>query len=288
MARRRNRPLLSGAWISDSFARFLAHFSRTKSASATMLHERGPASAGSQMAELGLGRSDPSRELGAATAQLRRNMVERQLQTFDVNDIPLLERFLNVPREIFLPPELAPLAYSDLGLFLKDSQGRKVRYLLPPLILARMLQEAEIDSSDRVLDVAGGAGYSAALLAGLAGEVVALESDPALVAQAKENLKAAGIENVRVECGPLGRGLPAAGPFDIILIHGGVEEGLEPLLDTLKPNGRLIAIAKMDEESGQQVVRFERREGVPSAFRPLFDASAPVLHEFAKAPAFAF
>jgi protein-L-isoaspartate(D-aspartate) O-methyltransferase len=240
------------------------------------------------MAEAMLAHPDKVKQIGAATAILRRTMVERQLQTFDVVDVPVLERFQDVPREAFLPADLTPLAYSDSGLFLKDSHGRKARYLLPPLILARLLQGAEIRSSDKVLDVAGGAGYSAALLAGLAGEVVALESDPALAAKANDNLKSIGVENVRVECGPLGKGAPDAGPFDVILIHGGVEEGLEPLFASLKPNGRLIAIAKIDEDSGQQVVRFERNEGVAAGSRPLFDASAPVLSEFAKAPAFVF
>jgi protein-L-isoaspartate(D-aspartate) O-methyltransferase len=241
-----------------------------------------------RMTEPALAQSTSSAQPGSATAALRRNMVERQLQPFDVHDIPVLERFLNVPREAFLPAELEPLAYSDLGLFLKDETGRKGRYLLPPLILARLLQEAEIRPTDKVLDVAGGPGYCAAVLAGLAKEVVALESDPALADCAKDNLKSIGVENIRVECGSLGKGVPDAGPFDVILVHGGVEEGLEPLFDLLKPNGRLLAIAKTDEDSGQHVVRFERRESAVPGARPLFDASAPVLHDFAKAPAFSF
>jgi protein-L-isoaspartate(D-aspartate) O-methyltransferase len=240
------------------------------------------------MAEAILAHPDKLNQIGAATAVLRRTMVERQLQTFDVVDVPVLERFQDVPREAFLPSDLASLAYSDLGLFLRDSQGHKARYLLPPLILARLLQGAEIRPSDKVLDVAGGAGYSAALLSGLAGEVVALESDPALAGKAKNNLESIGVENIRVECGPLGKGVPDAGPFDVIIVQGGVEEGLEQLFASLKPNGRLIAVAKIDADSGQQAVRFERCEGVAAGSRPLFDASAPVLPEFAKAPAFVF
>jgi protein-L-isoaspartate(D-aspartate) O-methyltransferase len=239
------------------------------------------------MAQSASAQLNVSPQIGSSTAALRRNMVERQLQPFDVNDVPVLERFLNIPREVFLPAELEPVAYSDLGLFLKDGQGRKVRYLLPPLILARLIQEAGIDSTDRVLDIAGGS-YSAALLSGLAKEVVALESDPALAPSATGNLKDLGIENVRLEFGPLGKGVPDSGPFDVILIHGGVEEGLEPLFAQLRPNGRLLAIARTDEDSGQHVIRFERSEAAAPGARPLFDASAPVLHEFAKAPAFSF
>jgi protein-L-isoaspartate(D-aspartate) O-methyltransferase len=239
------------------------------------------------MAEAALAPAENS-TIGAATAALRKTMVERQLRTFDVNDIPLLRRFVETPREVFLCPELESLAYSDLGLFLKNAQGGKGRYQLPPFILARMLQSADIGPTDKVLDVAGGSGYSAALLAGLAGELVALESDPALAAKARENLKSIGVDNVRVECGPLDKGVPGAGPFDVILIYGAVEDGLDTLFAALSPNGRLLAIAKIDDESGWQVVRFERRGGRAAGSRGLFDAAAPVLPEFAKAPAFAF
>jgi protein-L-isoaspartate(D-aspartate) O-methyltransferase len=238
------------------------------------------------MAEAMLARAENS-TMGASTAALRKTMVERQLRTFDVNDLPILQRFLEVPREAFLPSDMEPLAYSDLGLFSKGSQSGKGRYRLPPLILARMLQGADIKPTDKVLDVAGG-GYSAALLAGLAREVVALESDPVLAAQARDSLKSMGAGNVRVECGPLDQGVSGARPFDVILIHGAVEEGLDGLFADLTPNGHLLAIAKTDEESGWQVVRFERSEGKPAGSRALFDARAPVLFEFAKAPAFAF
>ncbi|MBI1981303.1 MAG: protein-L-isoaspartate O-methyltransferase, partial [Methylocystis sp.] len=119
---------------------------------------------------------------GEATATLRHTMVERQLRPYDVTDVPLLERFLSVPRELFLPDSLAPLAYSDLAVTVKSAGGRK-RSLLPPLVLARMLQAAEIKATDKALDI-GGAGYSAALLSGLAEKVVALECDPDLFARA--------------------------------------------------------------------------------------------------------
>ncbi|MBI3275007.1 MAG: methyltransferase domain-containing protein, partial [Methylocystis sp.] len=207
-------------------------------------------------------------------------MVERQLEPVGVTDIPVLRRFLDVPREAFLPLELAPLAYSDRPLFLKDQKGRKVRYLLPPLILARFIQGAEIGAADKVLDVAGGAGYAAAILAGLARQVVALESDPDLAAKAKANLQAAGLANVQVEVAPLANGVPGAGPFDVILVHGAVEDGLDALFGSLSPDGRLLAIAKPEEGSGQQVVRFERVGGKPAGARALFDASAPVLPGF--------
>lgn len=240
------------------------------------------------MAEAALATADTGVDMGSATAALRKTMVERQIRTFDVTNIPLLQRFQDVPREIFLPEDLAALAYSDRALVLRDERGRRLRHLLPPLILARFIQEAEIRESDKVLDVAAGTGYSAAILAGLAREVVALESHPELAAKMKANLQALGIGNVRVETGPLERGVPQAAPFDVILVQGGVEDHLDRLLDLLTENGHLLAIAKTDESSGQCVMRFERSAGKPAGFRGLFDASAPILEGFEKAPAFVF
>ena len=109
----------------------------------------------------------------AQSALHRRTMVDCQIRTFDVTDQPLLARMLDVPREDFLPPELAPLAYSDTGLQLKS--GGERRTLLPLLVLARLIQGAGVRSADKVLDVGAATGYSSALLAGLAGRVVALE-----------------------------------------------------------------------------------------------------------------
>jgi protein-L-isoaspartate(D-aspartate) O-methyltransferase len=227
-------------------------------------------------------------EAGKATAELRKVMVERQLRPFDVTDLPVLQRFLGVPRELFLPPELTAIAYSDLAIPGRGPAGVASRAIPAPLVLARLLQSAEIRPAHRVLDVAGGSGYSAALLSGLAGEVVALESDPELAALARANLARIGATQVRVECGPLEKGVPAAAPFDVILIHGAVEDGLDALFEQLAPNGHLLAYKKLEEDTGMKVVRFERSGGKPAGERALFDATAPLLAPFAKAPGFAF
>lgn len=240
------------------------------------------------MAEAALAPADTRSDKGSATAVLRQTMVERQLRTFDVTDIPLLRQFLNAPREIFLPHDLAPLAYSDSSLVLKGEDGRRLRHLLPPLILARLLQEAQIRETDKVLDIGGGTGYAAAIAAGVAGEVVALESDPRLAASAKSYLQALGVGNVRVELGPLPNGVPAAAPFDVIVVEGAVEDGLDRLFAQLTDDGRLIAIAKADDEAGWAVTLFERSAGRAAGARALFDATAPVLEGFEKARGFVF
>ncbi|TLG75190.1 protein-L-isoaspartate O-methyltransferase [Methylocystis sp. B8] len=219
-----------------------------------------------------------------ATATLRHTMVERQLRPFDVTDVPLLERFLSVPRELFLPDSLASLAYSDLAVSVKSAGGHK-RSLLPPLVLARMLQEAEIKATEKALDI-GGAGYSAALLSGLAEKVVALECDPELYARAEAGIDALNCENVQLALGPLEKGCPSNGPYDVIIVQGHAQAGLDALFEQLTPDGRLLAIVRPEPRAGQQVVRFERQEGRAAGERPLFSASAPVLEGFAQTPAF--
>jgi protein-L-isoaspartate(D-aspartate) O-methyltransferase len=223
-------------------------------------------------------------KMGEATATLRHTMVERQLRPFDVTDVPLLERFLETPREIFLPDSRASLAYSDLAISVKGASGRK-RNLLPPLVLARMLQSADVKATDRVLDI-GGVGYSSALLSGLADKVVALECDPDLADCAKTGLAALGCGNVQFELGPLEKGFAGGAPYDVIIVQGRVQAGLEALFEQLTPDGRLLTIVTPETRAGQQVVRFERQDGRAAGELPLFSATAPVLDGFEKAPAF--
>jgi protein-L-isoaspartate(D-aspartate) O-methyltransferase len=238
------------------------------------------------MSQAAVAATVPDAEQGDAAATLRRTMVERQLRPFDVADVPLLEQFVNVPRELFLPPSQSALAYSDLAVAVKGV-GADRRTLLPPLVLARMLQGGAPRPGEKALGI-GGAGYSAAILSALVGEVVALECDPELADRAKKGLSALGAKNVRVEVGPLEEGFAAAGPYDVIFVEGAVENGLDALFAQLAPNGRLLAIVRPEPAAGLQVVRYERHEGRPAGRVSLFSAGAPILEGFAKAPSFDF
>lgn len=226
--------------------------------------------------------------LASDFASQRQTMVDCQIRTFDVTDQAVIARFLDVPREEYVPGSLKPLAYSDAALDISEEAG-ETRCLLPPLVLARMVQGAELKPGDRVLDVAGAAGYSAAILAGLAGEVVSLESIPSLSALAAANFARSGL-NATAVCGPLDGSVGVSGSFDLIFVNGAVEEGLEPLFAKLAPGGRIVAIQRvMADPSGKagKVTRFEKIAGEASR-RVLFDASAPVLAPFARKPAFVF
>ncbi|MDX7949934.1 protein-L-isoaspartate O-methyltransferase [Lichenihabitans sp. Uapishka_5] len=227
---------------------------------------------------------DPS-----ATRIIRRAMVDNQIRTFDVTDQPLLDRFYGVPREAFLPEGLAPLAYSDAVLTVAGRDGLK-RILLMPMVLARLLQGAAVQPSDRVLVVGGGTGYSTALLAGMCAEVTALERDIGFTAGAMAAFKALDLPQASAVTGSLAEGYAAKGPFDVIVVEGAVEDHLDPLLAQLADRGRFVTIRKMAfdgvRRSGRAMLyeRFGREIGS----RPLFDSSAAVLDEFAKAVSFAF
>src|ERR1700724_2306779 len=221
----------------------------------------------------------------------RRTMVDCQIRTFDVTDQPLLARMLEVPREHFLPGKLAPLAYSEIGLQLKPAgPGGERRTLLPPLVLARLIQAGGVVSTGTVLDVGAASGYSSALLAGLAGRVVALESERSLFHTLRSNLAAFGLAKGQTNLAPLGEGAPKEPPFDLIFINGAVEANLEPLFAQLEDGGRLVAIKPFrcgPTGCGGKAVRYEKIDG-GKGYRVLFDASAPVLEAFRQDAQFIF
>jgi protein-L-isoaspartate(D-aspartate) O-methyltransferase len=154
------------------------------------------------------------------------------------------------------------------------------------MVLARMLQAAEIAPGDVVLDIAAGTGYASAVCARLAATVVALESDPGLVAGSARILSELGIDNVVTVEGPLANGYPQQAPYDVIVFSGAVEDIPENILGQLTENGRLVAVVA--EPGKAPVARLARNcEGVV-AFRTLFDAAVPRLPGFEREPGFVF
>lgn len=225
----------------------------------------------------------------AATRVLRRAMVDNQIRTFDVTDQPLLDRFYTVPRELFLPPELESLAYSDAVLSVK--QGGQRRVMLIPMVLARLLQGAAVRPTDRVLVVGDGMGYAAAILAGLAASVVALESESGFGLSAGGGARSLGFANVTTATGPLGDGASSGAPYDVIVVAGAIESGLETLLGQLAMRGRLVTIRKTlfdGVRRNGKAVMIERLGPAEFSDRNLFDSSAPVLEEFQTAINFSF
>ena len=119
-------------------------------------------------------------------------MVESQIRPYGVRDARILEAFASLPRELFVGEDQKPLAYCDeaIPVAIATAGGSKERRLLPPMVLARMLQHAAPRPSDRALDIGGVTGYSAAILSRLCGEVHALETDEGLAAEMRRRLSA--------------------------------------------------------------------------------------------------
>jgi len=220
-------------------------------------------------------------------ADRRKTMVDCQLRTFEVTDLAVLDAFMATPREAFVAASDLAVVYSDATQTVA-SEGQ-TRALLPPMVLARLIQAADIDRGCRVLDVGGGAGYSAAILAQLAGSVVALESNVGFSAATSANASALGLESIRTITGPLGSGAAGEGLFDVILVNGAIEEGLEGLFAQLATGGRLVCVMRAPGQVGRsaKAMRFDKI-GSDVSSRFLFDAAAPLLEGFIRKPQFIF
>jgi protein-L-isoaspartate(D-aspartate) O-methyltransferase len=213
-------------------------------------------------------------------AAARTAMVDSQVRPSDVTSLAIIQAMLAVPREDYVPPALRPVAY--LGEHVPLAPGR---VLLDPRVFAKLLSALEITPRDRVLDLGCGLGYSAAVIAEMAGTVVALEEDPALARDAAERLRAHGVENARVVHGALAGGAAAEGSFEAIVVEGAVEAVPDGLTRQLAPGGRIAAIF-VDGAAGQARLGLRTDQGV--AWRRIFDATAPVLPGFARTKAFEF
>jgi len=212
-------------------------------------------------------------------AVARRMMVDGQVRTSDVTDLRLIAAMQEVPRERFVPPAQAALAYLDLDLPIAGGKRR----LLKPMVLAKLMQAAEIAPTDRVLDAGCATGYSAAVLGRVGGEVVALEQDADLARFAADALR--DIPNVAVVTGELAAGWAQRGPYNVILLEGASEIVPQQLLSQLADGGRLLCV--LGNGPGAKAMLY-RRSGEDIGGRAIFDATAAVLPGFVKPLAFAF
>jgi protein-L-isoaspartate(D-aspartate) O-methyltransferase len=216
-------------------------------------------------------------------AVARRMMVDGQIRTNDVTDPRILEAMLELPRERFVPPAQTDLAYLDRDVAVAAQSSRPHRFLLKPMVLAKMVQAALIRDTDRVLDVGCATGYSSALLARLAHSVLALEEDPKLAEMAEANL--AQLANAKVVRGPLNEGWDAQAPYDVIFLNGASEIVPARLLGQLAEQGRLIGV--IGGGPSGRVMLYRSVAGDVSGW-PVFDAGAQVLPGFAALPQFVF
>lgn len=209
----------------------------------------------------------------------RTTMVDTQVRPSDVTKFPIISALLRVPRENFVPEELKDAAYVGDNLDLGEG-----RVLLEPRTFAKMLDALNIQPTELVLDIGVTYGYSAAVLSRLAEAVVAVEEDAAMVREATTTLSDLGADNVAVVEAPLAEGVAQHGPYDVIVIEGGVIAIDDALMAQLKDGGRICALFA---DGGNGAVRIGYKKNGIVSWRFAFNASAPVLPGFERQEQFA-
>ena len=215
-------------------------------------------------------------------AAARRNMIDCQVLPNRVTDDRVIDAMADMLRELFAPEPKRTIAYVDEALSVGSG-----RYMMEPMITARLLQAARIGAEDVVLCIGCGTGYSAALLSKLANTVVVVESDKALAKQAQETLDSLSIDTVAVIDGKMINGYPKQAPYDVIFFDGAVPSIPEKIEKQLAEGGRLVAVtSKADSAIGSAVL--VSRFGGHISRRDLFDAGTPDLPGFELEEAFTF
>lgn len=212
------------------------------------------------------------------TEHARHAMVASQLRTSAVNDARVIAAMSTVPRERFVREADAEMAYRDRPLPLPGGRQQNT-----PLATGRLLTEAAIGDKDRVLLIGAAGGYTAAIIAEIAGSVVAVEEDAVLAERARANL--ANNANVTVVEAPLAQGAPDQGPFDVLVVDGAVEELPETLLAQVHAGGRIVS--GLVDRGVARLASGARSSG-GFALIPFADVDCVVLPGFARPRAFTF
>ena len=204
----------------------------------------------------------------------RKTMVDTQIRPSDVTKFPIIEAFLSVPREKFVPDGKREAAY--IGENFKIGQSRVI---LEPRTLAKLLDALDIRNDELVLDIGPGLGYSSAVISPMAEVVIAVEDDSSMANEAVETLTEVGADNVVIQIGKLEDGAPEHGPYDVIILQGGVEKIPSSIVNQLKNGGRVGAIF-VEEGLGTAKIGFKLNDKIN--WRYSFNAAAPVLPGFFK------
>jgi protein-L-isoaspartate(D-aspartate) O-methyltransferase len=181
---------------------------------------------------------------------LRLEMVEKQLRSRGIRDERVLRAMARVPRHEFLPGESAASAYEDHPIGIAEGQT-----ISQPFMVASMVEAAEIEPADVVLEVGTGSGYQAAVLAELAAEVFTIERFPALAASAQKLLAHLGYANIVVATGDGSEGLRQHAPYSAIIVAAASPSVPQTMVEQLRENGRLVIPVGDAEEQELQVVR---------------------------------
>jgi len=211
----------------------------------------------------------------------RANMIESQIRPNKVTDDRLIVAFERIRRELFVPEHLRGVAYIDEDLPLGGG-----RYMMEPMVVARLLQAASVSAKEGALVVGAGVGYEVALLSQLGRMVVALEENPELARIGRAALVEHRIASVHYIEEPIRQGHRARAPYDVILFAGAVAEIPDEIAGQLGEGGRMLAVIRTGPGLGRATLT--TRTGGLLAHRVIFDAATPLLPGFQPKPAFVF
>lgn len=208
------------------------------------------------------GNGNGSRLAGSQSEAARQEMVERQIRQRGIRSPRVLEAMASVPRHLFVPAQLAINAYRDEPLPIGEGQT-----ISQPFMVAAMAEALSLEGFEKVLEVGAGSGYQAAVLSHLAREIFAVESQPNLVAEARERLAQQGYSSVRIVEGDGSLGWPADAPYEAILVTAAAPSVPPPLVEQLAEGGRLVI--PVGSAKDQELIRIVKN-GAKVARQSLF------------------
>ena len=212
----------------------------------------------------------------------RKNMVENQIRANKVTDIKIIDAFSNVEREIFVPEPYREISYNDEDILLSRN-----RFMMKPMILARLFQSLSLKGSENILHIGSNSGYASAILSQLCYAFISIENDKKLYEKSINIFSEIGFDNVVPLHGSMEIGVPKEAPFDVIFIEGSVEEKPNSLFDQLNNNGKLIVVLKpLNANIGKANLFFKLNNEIGNEI--LFDAQVSKLSIFKSKPKFNF
>ena len=221
--------------------------------------------------------------------QARRGMVLSQLRPNKITDERILSAMASVPREIFLPEHLQKISYSDETLAIGDGGGDDPppRVLLSPLLVATLLQSAEIKKGDVVLVLAGATGYLGAIAERLKTTVFLLDYEHFFAASLEQAITDLQLDGLVCLHGDPREGWQQDAPYNVIVIDGAMREVPEAILAQLAAGGKMVALRIRDDDTGE-VVRWRKDATGSISSESLCEGQAPLLAEFSQQPSFVF
>ena len=212
----------------------------------------------------------------------RKKMVDNQIRANKVTDLKTIDAFKYVQREKFVPNSLKEISYID-----EDIQLSRNRFMIKPMILARLFQSLSLNGNENILHIASNTGYSSAILSRMCSSVICIESDKKLFEMSVNTFSEMGFDNVIPLHGVMENGVIKEAPFDIIFIEGSIEREPKSLFDQLNENGKLIVIIRpVNVKIGKAKIFFKKNNEI--GMENLFDAQVSKLSIFKSNSKFSF